>query len=308
MSKIIVLQGPPACGKSTWAKQYVTENPDTVIVCRDSFREGRGIYWNPKQEKYISDLEMFAVVNAVDRGYEVIIDATNLNPKTIEKWNVLAKDKKCKIEFKEFYIPFEEAVARDEARAAAGGHSVGKKEIKRFYRTYYPERLHSETLRTVDYYRIPEDPTLPKCVICDLDGTAAWMNGRSPFDYTKVDTDNADFRMVQLLTALAEQDVHIVFLTGREGSDECREHTIMWIKKFFGHLKSQKLDGVSYKWTLIMRPQNDYRPDNIIKKELFDKHVAGKYDPICVFEDRDKVVKMWRDTGLLCCQVNYGDF
>ena len=38
MSKLIVLQGPPCSGKSTWAKEYVRNNKDTVIVSRDSFR------------------------------------------------------------------------------------------------------------------------------------------------------------------------------------------------------------------------------------------------------------------------------
>jgi len=27
-----------------------------------------------------------------------------------------------------------------------------------------------------------------------------------------------------------------------------------------------------------------------------------------VFDDRDKVVKMWRNQGLRCCQVAEGDF
>ena len=39
MSKIIVLQGPPACGKSTWAKEYVKDKKDWVIVSRDEIRE-----------------------------------------------------------------------------------------------------------------------------------------------------------------------------------------------------------------------------------------------------------------------------
>lgn len=85
MSKILVLQGPPAASKSTWAREFVKDKTDWVIVNRDSLREGRGDYWIPSQEEYISDLEEFSVKAAINRGLNVIIDATNLNPKTIDK-------------------------------------------------------------------------------------------------------------------------------------------------------------------------------------------------------------------------------
>jgi predicted kinase len=42
--KIIVLQGVPASGKSTWAKEYVKDKPDWVIVNRDSIIEATGQY------------------------------------------------------------------------------------------------------------------------------------------------------------------------------------------------------------------------------------------------------------------------
>jgi len=31
-------------------------------------------------------------------------------------------------------------------------------------------------------------------------------------------------------------------------------------------------------------------------------------DILCVFDDRQKVVDMWRKNGITCFQVNYGDF
>ena len=57
MKKIIVLQGPPASGKSTWARDTAKAGTPYVIVNRDSIREARGEYWIPEQETYISDLE-----------------------------------------------------------------------------------------------------------------------------------------------------------------------------------------------------------------------------------------------------------
>lgn len=54
MPKILVLQGPPASGKSTCARGLVKNNRDWVIVSRDAIRESRGDYWIPEQESYIS--------------------------------------------------------------------------------------------------------------------------------------------------------------------------------------------------------------------------------------------------------------
>lgn len=65
-------------------------------------------------------------------------------------------------------------------------------------------------------------------------------------------------------------------------------------------------DGVGF--NLLMRNKRDFRPDEVIKKEIFEKEIDPKYNVICVFDDRDKVVKMWRDLGILCNQVYYGDF
>lgn len=50
MSKMIVLQGCPASGKSTWAKEFIKDKPNWVIVSRDEIREGTGKYWVPSRE------------------------------------------------------------------------------------------------------------------------------------------------------------------------------------------------------------------------------------------------------------------
>ena len=59
--KIIVLQGAPASGKSTWAREFVKGKPEWIIVCKDALREGKGDYWVPVHEQYIKSLEAAAV-------------------------------------------------------------------------------------------------------------------------------------------------------------------------------------------------------------------------------------------------------
>ena len=293
MSRLIILQGVPAAGKSTWAREFIKGKKDWVIVNRDSIRDGRGDYWIPEQEEYISDLEEYHVTRALERGLNVIIDATNLNPKTKAKWKQIAKQFSIEPEWIEFTITYQEAIERDSKRE----RPVGKGVIRDFFNKYYPDMICSMSDERI--IKMPQNE-LPYAVICDIDGTVALRNNRSPFDYSKVCEDTFDPRMLEVLYTFIESGVKIIFITGREDVDNCRELTIKWLDKNIAYSESG--------WDLIMRSKGDHRSDTEIKKEIYDKYIKDKYNILCVFEDRDKVVKMWRDEGLLCNQVYYGDF
>lgn len=290
MPKLLILQGAPASGKSTFARQLAHEDKSYVIVNRDSIRNSRGDYWIPSQEDYITSIEEFSIKNALGRGYNVIVDATNLNPITINKWKVIADEFNAEIEFKMFEISFEDAVARDKLR----DNPVGEKVIKEFFRKYFPEKL---TPFFDDRFILKPDVAASQVVLCDIDGTIALRRGRNPYDQSKVLEDAFDPRMNFLLSSLLEK-FQIIFLSGRQDTKQCREDTEKWLKDNLG------LSEV----TLIMRPEGDFRPDDVVKKELYQKYIKDRYNVVCVFDDRDKVVRMWRNLGLLCCQVYYGNF
>ena len=59
---------------------------------------------------------------------------------------------------------------------------------------------------------------------------------------------------------------------------------------------------------LYMRKEGDFRPDAKIKEELIAQMKADGYEPILAFEDRQRVVDMWRRHGVQCCQVAPGDY
>lgn len=290
MKKIIVLQGPPASGKSTWARDTAKAGTPYVIVNRDSIREARGEYWIPEQESYISDLEEFGVRSAVNRGLIPIIDATNLNPKTIQKWNDLAKELNCEIEFKPFYVPYKEALERDKGRS----RPVGEKVLKRFYTQYFYEDFTKE----VGYDNVPirNHNGRANCVVFDLDGTVAHHQGRLPFDWDKLETDLCDSRCQEIIKQFDLLAIKIIFLTGRPES--VRAATENWIRK--------NIPGINF--SLIMRDSKDFCSGEIVKKELWEKHVEPNYNTLCVFEDSNKCADMWRSLGLLTCQVYKNDY
>lgn len=134
MNKLLILQGIPASGKSTFAKQWVEEDPKTrVIVNRDSIRRGLGPYWVPSREDLVSTIEYHMVTIALSQDYSVCLDATNLNPKYQQQWVDLANYySRTELEYKTFDISLEEALERDKNRE----FPVGEKVINQFYNKY----------------------------------------------------------------------------------------------------------------------------------------------------------------------------
>ncbi|MBK9581896.1 MAG: hypothetical protein IPO48_08380 [Saprospiraceae bacterium] len=141
-----------------------------------------------------------------------------------------------------------------------------------------------------------QDPSLPKAIICDLDGTLALMNGRSPFDASTCESDLPNTPVVNIVKNYHELGYKIILASGRE--DTFKTQTISWLEKY----------DVQYD-LLFMRAAGDYRKDAVIKKEMFDTQIEGKYFVEFVLDDRNQVVDLWRkDLNLPCFQVYYGDF
>jgi beta-phosphoglucomutase-like phosphatase (HAD superfamily) len=149
---------------------------------------------------------------------------------------------------------------------------------------------------------------MKKIVIFDLDGTIALIDHRRHFVEGKgskatdeewrcffaacVD-DKPNTPVIETLRALRAQGYCIIILSGR--SDEVDKETKTWLMD----------NEVPYD-ELHMRPEGNYEPDQIWKARFL-----RKFDPetiLCVFDDRQKVVDMWRSKGITCFQVAPGDF
>lgn len=145
---------------------------------------------------------------------------------------------------------------------------------------------------------IPIDPTLPFCVICDLDGTLALFGDKSPYDrnYAEDDINGA----VGFLLRELPKYITVIFVTGRK--EKYREVTQKWI------FTQSIVNKLQFSYKLLMRKTDDTRKDFVVKKELYDTEIKGKFNVIFVLDDRNQVVKMWREIGLTCFQVADGDF
>lgn len=144
-----------------------------------------------------------------------------------------------------------------------------------------------------------------KCYIVDIDGTIAntehrihyITNGHKNWSawHSNAHKDEPIEQMVELLDMAQANDIKIVLCTARD--EHCREDTIKWFKD----------NCIPYD-ALYMRKIGDRRDDDIVKFELLEQIYADGYEPTLVFDDRDRVVKMWRAAGLRCFQVAPGDF
>ena len=72
-------------------------------------------------------------------------------------------------------------------------------------------------------------------------------------------------------------------------------------------MKQLQLAGVRYD-AMYLRDDGDMRPDDIVKAELLGKIITDGYNPTVAFDDRNQVVKKWRELGIHCYQVRTGDF
>lgn len=282
MKKVLILKGLPASGKSTYARKLIDDNPGQYKrINKDDLRgmldNGK---WSKDNEKFILKIRDQLIISALEDGKNVIVDDTNLHHKHEDQIRQLVKGK-AKVEVMGFCeVDVEECIRRDLLRPV----SVGEKVIRDMYRQFLKPKPEVYS----------PSPSLPGVVLCDIDGTLALMDGRGPFEWDKVDTDKLNMPVRKLLLAL--DNIPIILFSGRD--EVCRKKTELWLKSF-----GIKYDG------LFMRPTGDIRKDSIIKKELFDQHIRGKFWVHFVLDDRDQVVDMWRnELGLPCFQVAEGNF
>jgi predicted kinase len=253
-----------------------------------------------KYEEYLLSEMLDGMIETVLRKkYGVLLDATHCRAEYlnhyIKKFNSMAD-----ISFKLFECEVDELIVRCEKRYAETGRFVSEEVVRRFVDELETLKktfdFAPRPMRRTRYTAKKQDANLPKAILCDLDGTLALTGRRDPYNASECDRDNLNEAVAGVLKVFAANGYSILLLSGRD--ETFREPTLRFLAKFT--IPCHRL------W---MRLAKDYRRDTIIKREIFDREVSGKYGIEFVLDDRDRAVDMWRkELKLNCFQVNYGNF
>jgi hypothetical protein len=143
---------------------------------------------------------------------------------------------------------------------------------------------------------------VPDALLVDLDGTLAIIGDRDPYDAARAEVDTLNEQVAWVAHSwlfdgaeARRDDRAVVLVSGRQEKD--RPPTERWLRRH----------GVVHD-ALRMRATADTRNDAIVKRELYERHVRGRFNVVLVLDDRQRVVDMWRSLGLQCWQVAPGDF
>lgn len=292
MQTVIMMKWLPASGKSIWAEQYMRMYPNTIRVNKDLARKQ---YYFKKfdrsKEEFVVKMRNYAIDNALESWYNVIVDDTNFNEVHEEDIRFIAEQHRA-----EFKIQFvdtwpETCKKRNNNRRS---HCVPDYVIDEMYQKAIKQNLHFTECDDDLYNYIPNQDK-PKAVIFDIDWTLAKMTTRSPYDYSEaIMTDRLNESVCNTYCLYQEMWYAILIFTGRKA--EWNERTQERLEKheiIYDEFRSRK------DW--------DDRPDAVIKREFFEE-LEDQYCIECVFDDRDRVVDMWRSMWLQCYQVGYWPF
>ena len=292
--KILLLIGIPASGKSTWAKDFLRNNPDWVRVSRDDFRLmlRNEQMCEPKVEDLITTLVNQSITKALTRKLNVIVDATNVREKYINEFIETFKYM-ADIDYRVFDISLDKAIERDNNRQM----KVGDEVIKRMFNNYKTllDSFHFQPVKKVDYPHLKPnfESELPNAVIFDIDGTLALMKNRGAFDWDKVDRDDVNTIVAEQVQFHKSKGRKILIVSGRD--IVCKGLTKEWLSFY----------GIEFD-EIFMRPENDFRKDTIIKKEIYENDIKNNYNVLSVYDDRLSVCEAWHELGLFVFNVNQG--
>ena len=153
--------------------------------------------------------------------------------------------------------------------------------------------------------------------IFDLDGTIALNDHRQHFVqgdeqdwdsfFEACDKDEPNWPVINTIRTLRKCGAEIWIWSGRSAAVE--KKTLDWL------MEHKVMDNRMHRWWKFnpdrfrMRPDGNYTPDVELKRQWLSEVETPEYRRIvAVFDDRNSVVKMWREQGIACFQVAEGDF
>ena len=279
MAKLICLVGLPASGKTTKAAALLQEYLNAFRINRDALRTMLHCdVWSDRKEdmtRQVAHVLARHLLRSPQCGV-VIIDDTNLSPRTIASWQLTAKEALAQCEIIQLDIPVEECLRRDALRE----NPVGRHVIIGMALQYglYPKPQKG-------------------FVLCDLDGTLADTTHRQHFVEQEPKDWDGFFRamgddpvrvdVLQQIVELWGAGHPLVFVSGRpetyRGATERWLQTVTpWVVPF-----------------VFMRRAGDHRPDTVVKAEMLRTYWPDTSWIHCVLDDRPSVIReVWQAAGI----------
>ena len=284
---VVAYKGLPASGKSTHASTVCSSVLDKRFarVNKDLLREMLfANKWTQSNEKIVNKVQDAIAKVIIDEGINLLVDNTNLSKSQQDQCQRYADYAGTILEVEDFtYVPVTECLERDSKR---GEKSVGRKVILDMWNRY---------IRSKEAY--PHERGLPSCVICDLDGTLADTSHRDPYDASKCYDDKVRRHIADILESFLARGYFIVFFSGR--SDKFKSDTDLWLDIKVGIPHQPEKIAYAEGYQLFMRKEGDQRRDSIVKREIFDNHIRGKFNVTMVIDDRFQVChETWAALGL----------
>lgn len=274
-SKLIITWGTDTVGAETFSRQWAAEHQcGRVYNDRAALHAALGMCGiaSSDKEEIVSSMSAGQRKLAYANNYDIVTSAEGIGEREVR-------------------AIIEEAIGN--------GYVVENRTFGRNPSTIKVNKMVTQAQDTVRDRNLDpgftNDEQLPKAILVDLDGTLFHANNRDIYDLTRVDTDDVDDVVLDMLHRYAD-DYAIVLMSGRK--DSCREDTIRALEKC----------GAPYT-ELHMRADKDNRPDWAVKRDLVMEHIHGNYHVSFCLDDRNQVVDYYRDKfGFKVLQVAPGDF
>lgn len=303
---IILTRGLPGCGKSTYAIAWVSEDPDSrARVNRDDIRfelYGEYVMKNDKRgsvkdkENHVTQIQHSRLREALIAGKSVIVDDTNLNPKSFQTFGRIASEHGVTLTNKDFHVDINECIRRNNNRDRVVPEHIIRGMASKYMGANGEFHLFPNTYPVKDFVK---PSSRRHAVIFDADGTLVDVRGIRHYVRGKW-RDFDSFHRSSYFSPPNQHVVDMAFDAHREGfavvvvtarEEKYRDVTQAWMDKH----------DVPYE-NIYMRSLGDGRKDAVVKAEMLQS-ILDDYDVVHAVDDNPAVNDVWRTANILTTHV-----
>ncbi len=289
MPKLIVLQGLPGSGKTTYATQLLKDNSNAVRINKDTLRSmmHSSLPWNNDREKRVVSIAGILTQYFLHKGNDVIVDDTNLNPAHIKYYQKIKDVYDADFEIVEMDTPLVTCVRRDRERKNPVGQEVIMNMAKKY--GYINKNVNKDSEFVI--YMLDD-------VLADISyrrngsGNIDGITGKQIIDTLCISNDMAISESLISLHEDIRLGFKITIISARP--EYCRQATIRWLEH----------NNIVYD-ELILKPDNyEYDSDMFRFEQVVDHpNLYGLCKKLVDTELHAKSTWMGLDVPIQCVKI-----